>query len=187
MHGAIRDEWASLGWEFGFLGFPTTNETAAPDGVGRFNTFQGGSVYWNPATGAHEVHGAIGAEYGSPRRPVVVGLGYPTSDEFSIFGRRGSALFQHGAIYLEPATGVSSQLIDAPGRVRDVRRPTAGSDLAEVGGLRDARRRTADDQRDLLVVAEVDRGGAGERLLATVHVERDARARACSRWRRTSA
>ena len=52
-----------LGWERSFLGYPLTDETATPDGVGRYNHFQGGSIYWTPATGAHEVHGAIRGQW----------------------------------------------------------------------------------------------------------------------------
>src|SRR5262249_42867954 len=59
VHGAIRGKWSSLGWERSFLGYPLTDETSTPDHVGRYNHFQGGSVYWTPGTGAHEVHGAI--------------------------------------------------------------------------------------------------------------------------------
>ena len=50
--GAIRDKWAELGWERSFLGYPTTDEWPTPDGVGRFNDFQGGSIRWHPDTGA---------------------------------------------------------------------------------------------------------------------------------------
>jgi uncharacterized protein with LGFP repeats len=41
VHGAIRDKWAALGWQPGFLGYATTDETGTPDGVGGFNHFQG--------------------------------------------------------------------------------------------------------------------------------------------------
>lgn len=51
VHGSIRGKWGSLGWERGFLGYPVTDETGTPDGVGRFNHFQGGSIYWSPQTG----------------------------------------------------------------------------------------------------------------------------------------
>ena len=47
VHGDIRGKWADLGWERSFLGFPVTDETGTPDGVGRFNHFQGGSIYWS--------------------------------------------------------------------------------------------------------------------------------------------
>lgn len=80
VHGAIRIKWAQLGGERGFLGFPTTDETVTPDRRGRFNHFQGGSIYWTPETGAHEVHGAIlgkWANLGWERSR----MGYPISDE----------------------------------------------------------------------------------------------------------
>jgi hypothetical protein len=64
VHGAIRDEWRLLGSEQSFLGYPVTDETGAPDGVGRFNHFQEGSIYWTPGSGAHEIHGASGASIG---------------------------------------------------------------------------------------------------------------------------
>jgi uncharacterized protein with LGFP repeats len=47
VHGAIREKWASLGSEQ-FLGYPKTDERTTPDGVGRYNHFQKGSIYWHP-------------------------------------------------------------------------------------------------------------------------------------------
>ncbi len=44
-HGAIRNKSGEMGFEVGFLGFPVTDETKTPDGVGRFSHFEGGSVY----------------------------------------------------------------------------------------------------------------------------------------------
>lgn len=96
VHGSIRDRWAGLGWEQGFLGFPVTGELATPDGVGRFNHFEGGSIYWTPWTDSHVVHGAIEAQWaalGWERGP----LGYPTSDEYAVPGGRRST-FEHGAL-----------------------------------------------------------------------------------------
>jgi uncharacterized protein with LGFP repeats len=105
VHGDIRAKWASMGWERSFLGYPLTDETTTPDGVGRFNHFQGGSIYWTPQTGAHEVHGAIRqrwAELGWERGF----LGYPTSDELLTEDGTGRySEFQHGSIYWSPATG----------------------------------------------------------------------------------
>ena len=45
IHGGIRLKWVGLGAEEGFLGFPVTDETGTPDGRGRFNHFEGGSIY----------------------------------------------------------------------------------------------------------------------------------------------
>ncbi|HEY3262787.1 MAG TPA: N-acetylmuramoyl-L-alanine amidase, partial [Pseudonocardiaceae bacterium] len=39
VHGAIKSKWAALGWEWSVLGYPITDETATPDGVGRYNHF----------------------------------------------------------------------------------------------------------------------------------------------------
>ena len=75
------------------------------DGVGRFNHFQNGSIYWTAAIGPHEVHGAIGghwAQLGWERSA----LGYPTSDEQGTpdgVGRYN--YFQNGAIYHTAALG----------------------------------------------------------------------------------
>ena len=84
IHGDIRELWASMGWETCFLGYPTTDETVTPDGVGRFNHFEHGSIYWTAETGAHEVHGDIRdkwAESEWERGP----LGYPLTSEFRTF------------------------------------------------------------------------------------------------------
>ncbi|MFF2347899.1 polysaccharide deacetylase family protein, partial [Pseudarthrobacter sp. NPDC058119] len=103
IHGSIGGHYAELGGPAGFLGFPLTDETGTPDGVGRFNHFAGGSIYWSPATGAREVHGAIRAQWAA------LGwehsrLGYPISDEYGITGGRRSD-FQHGSILWHEASG----------------------------------------------------------------------------------
>jgi uncharacterized protein with LGFP repeats len=81
VHGAIRAKYLALGAEASVLGYPTTDETGTPDGIGRFNHFEGGSIYWTANTGAWEVHGLIRgfwAANGWERNP---NLGYPISDE----------------------------------------------------------------------------------------------------------
>lgn len=80
IHGAILVKWTSLGFERSLLGYPAGDETGTPDGIGRFNAFQRGMIYWTPATGAHEIHGDIlgkWATLGFERSF----LGYPVSDE----------------------------------------------------------------------------------------------------------
>jgi hypothetical protein len=96
VHGLIRDAWAALGWEAGFVGYPITDETTTPDGAGRYNVFQGASIYWSPATGAHEVHGHIRDRYAQLGWEAGE-LGYPTSDEYAVDGGRRSD-FEHGSI-----------------------------------------------------------------------------------------
>jgi hypothetical protein len=51
VHGAIRDLWASMGWEQSWLGYPISDEQDAPGG-GRISYFQGGSISWTPQGGA---------------------------------------------------------------------------------------------------------------------------------------
>jgi uncharacterized protein with LGFP repeats len=105
VHGLIRARWQSLGWERSFLGYPTTDETACPDGVGRFNHFQGGSIYWSPSTGAWEVHGAIRSKYSSMGWERSL-LGYPLTNEMTCPDGVGKYNhFQRGSIYWSPSTG----------------------------------------------------------------------------------
>jgi hypothetical protein len=53
VHGAIRDKWASLGWERSQLGYPTSDEFAVTGG--RQNNFQNGSITWFSATNTTQV------------------------------------------------------------------------------------------------------------------------------------
>jgi hypothetical protein len=96
VHGTIRDKWAELGWESGILGYPVSDETETPDAIGRYNVFEHGSIYWTPATGAHEVHGAIRDKWAEVGWESGV-LGYPVSDEYAVSGGRRND-FEHGSI-----------------------------------------------------------------------------------------
>ncbi|MGW1817559.1 LGFP repeat-containing protein [Streptomyces sp. NPDC002125] len=96
VHGDIRLQYARLGGSGNFLGYPVTDESPCPDGVGRFNHFEGGSIYWTPETGAHEVHGPIRqtwADMGWERSF----LRYPVSDEMGPPERRNNR-FQGGHV-----------------------------------------------------------------------------------------
>ena len=115
LHGAIHHKWASLGWEQSVLGYPTTDETTTPDGIGHYNHFQYGSIYWTPATGACELHGAIHHKWVSLGGEQSV-LGYPTTDETTTpdgIGRYNH--FEHGSIYWTPDTGAC----ELHGAIRD--------------------------------------------------------------------
>jgi len=104
IQGAIKAKWAQDQWETGFLGYPLTDERTTPDGTGRYNHLQGGSLYWTPTAGAHSVQGAIRdswAAQGWERGP----LGYPTSDEYPVPGGRQSD-FQGGTLFWDATTGV---------------------------------------------------------------------------------
>ncbi|MFI6301952.1 PQQ-dependent sugar dehydrogenase [Amycolatopsis thailandensis] len=85
--GRIWQKWGSLGWET-FFGYPTTDETATPDGVGRYNHFSAnGSIYWSPSTDAFEIHGSIRDRYKALGWQD--GLGYPITDETGTPGGTG--------------------------------------------------------------------------------------------------
>ncbi|HSC52064.1 MAG TPA: hypothetical protein VLC98_00470 [Phnomibacter sp.] len=106
VHGAIRARYSSLGWERSFLGYPLTNESTCPDGVGKYNHFQGGSIYWHPTTGAWEVHGAIRAHWAS-KGWERSSFGYPISNETVVYSGAGRiSHFQRGSIYWSPIQGV---------------------------------------------------------------------------------
>lgn len=49
VHGAIRDKYASLGWESSYLGYPTTDEI---QGNTRYNNFEHGTIMWTMDQGA---------------------------------------------------------------------------------------------------------------------------------------
>ncbi|MGX1776639.1 NucA/NucB deoxyribonuclease domain-containing protein [Nocardia brasiliensis] len=92
--GAIRDKWGETGWEGGYLGYPTSDETGTPDGAGRFNRFERGVIYWTPQFGPHPVSGGIlnkwafsGYEQGS--------WGYPTADQI-VNGSNSRQQFEYG-------------------------------------------------------------------------------------------
>ncbi|WP_127781762.1 NlpC/P60 family protein [Rhodococcus sp. X156] len=105
VHGSIRDKWAALGWEGGALGFPTTGEAGTPTKAGAFNHFQGGSIYWSPATGAHEVRGAIRERWAGLGWETSA-LGFPTSDEYVVAeGRRTD--FQGGSVIWTAASNTT--------------------------------------------------------------------------------
>lgn len=100
-HGFIRDEFKNTGWEAGPLGYPKTDELVTPDGVGRYNEFQNGSIYWTEKTGAHPIYGEIYAKWASLDYEKGK-LGYPTSTEYGVPGGRQSD-FEHGWITWDSA------------------------------------------------------------------------------------
>jgi hypothetical protein len=80
VHGDIRAKYNALGGADGLLGIPETDERGTPDGIGRFNHFKGGSIYWTPRTGPMAVRGAVRdfwASTGWERGP----FGYPVQDQ----------------------------------------------------------------------------------------------------------
>ncbi|NAZ86330.1 excalibur calcium-binding domain-containing protein [Kineococcus indalonis] len=105
VHGAFYGYWAGQGFERGPLGYPLTNEQPAAAG-GVFQVFQGGTLYWSPATGAHKVSGSfyqLWASLGWERSF----LGFPISEELPAAGGVFQR-FQGGTLYWSPATGAHS-------------------------------------------------------------------------------
>ncbi|GAC1649049.1 MAG: N-acetylmuramoyl-L-alanine amidase [Mycobacterium sp.] len=104
VYGAIGAHYGALGGSAGFLGSPVTCEANDPTNTGRFNDFQGGSIYWSPASNAWEVHGAIRGHW------LALGgtsfNGFPATDESptpNVFGRYNH--FQNGSVYWSPSSG----------------------------------------------------------------------------------
>ncbi|MCB5190499.1 hypothetical protein LG198_07150 [Methylobacillus arboreus] len=106
--GAIGAKYAALGGAGGFLGRPLTDELGAPDGIGRYNHFEGGSIYWTSKTGAWSVQGPIRNQWAT------LGwerswLGYPISDQGPRTGGGYQSRFQGGYIYWTKAKGAWTQ------------------------------------------------------------------------------
>jgi uncharacterized protein with LGFP repeats len=162
VHGLIRDKWASLGFEKGFLGYPLSDETITPDKEGRFNLFQGGAIYWSQKSGAHEVHGLIREKWdslngiGSPLHIKLtrVHLGYPISDETVLPDKVGRCnLFQNGSIYWSPSTGahvVQNGAIISKWFTMGSARGKLGYPIADEGTSPDGKGRTSEFQHGFI-------------------------------------
>ena len=101
VHGGIGARYSTIGSESGYIGLPTSDETAIPNGV--YQQFQNGRIYWSSKTGARDVHGAIQKRYldlGSDSGF----LGFPISNEVQIYGGVYQQ-FQNGRIYWSSKTG----------------------------------------------------------------------------------
>jgi LGFP repeat len=114
--GLIRDKWTQLGAENGPLGCALMNETPTREikieDKGRYNDFEGGSIYWHPRTSswhpvpqAYMVTGLIRDKWKDLDAEMSI-LGYPVTDETDTPDRTGRYNhFEHGSIYWTPATG----------------------------------------------------------------------------------
>ncbi|WP_236834614.1 DUF3152 domain-containing protein [Blastococcus sp. KM273129] len=107
----VEARYRELGQGGSLLGLPVTWEHVAPDQVGRYQHYSrpdGGSIYWTPSTGAHEIYGQIwqrwaqlGWEQGPLGYPVTGELGTPDGHgRYNHFSRPGGA-----SIYSTLATG----------------------------------------------------------------------------------
>jgi hypothetical protein len=124
--GAIAVLYEKVGAERGTLGYPTATPRSAPDGTGRYSSFQRGRISWHPSTGAHWLGSALTARYGQ------LGaeggrLGYPTVDETGVAGSR-TARFQKGRI-VHLASGANVEVYD----VIDAAYARAGGEAGVLG------------------------------------------------------
>lgn len=102
--GAIEKKYDSLGGPASFLRMSTGPIHVTGDGKGQYVSYQGGTIYWSSASGAHAMPTFVRDKYvqaGGVRGY----LGYPTSDRVSGLRNGGwIQLFQHGAITDSPQT-----------------------------------------------------------------------------------
>lgn len=113
--GLIRDKWATLNYERGALGWPSTNEQPTSDSRARFNDFDGGSIYWSPSTGARVVLQGIRDKWsdaGLSTGP----FGLPTGDEYDYFGGKAQD-FEGGRLTF--ASNAGEDIEDDSGPVTD--------------------------------------------------------------------
>jgi hypothetical protein len=79
--GAAGRPIAARAQEDSLLGFPAQDGRHTSDGVGEHQAFGDGHIFWHPATGGFEVHGAILEKYNNLLCGPAGPLGYPTSNE----------------------------------------------------------------------------------------------------------
>lgn len=111
-------KWGEHGYESGFLKYPTTDEIVLSDG-GRRQEFQGGSIYFSFATGAHNIQGLIRTKWLS-LGGTTGALKYPVSDELPVGGSLASTYsrMQHfqgqTTLLYNPTTGQVDQMTYTP-------------------------------------------------------------------------
>ncbi|QDW64161.1 hypothetical protein FFI11_018120 [Oerskovia sp. KBS0722] len=100
MIGGFLSRWESDSGVHG-LGYPTSDESRAADGVGSILTFRRGAreavLLWHPNTGVNAIGGAVKNAWS--RSGGVLGLGYPLADEAQTPDKSGSfAEFRRGSL-----------------------------------------------------------------------------------------
>jgi uncharacterized protein with LGFP repeats len=121
VYGAIEAEYLVTAKETDYygrnvqalLGAPTSDEMNVPGVPGaRVNTFQGGAIYYSPATGAHVMYGAIYNYYVNQLGgPLYDNIGLPTQDERPMPGGRITYLQNGKEIIWTPKGGA---VLEAP-------------------------------------------------------------------------
>ncbi|MFD1714005.1 LGFP repeat-containing protein [Amnibacterium flavum] len=81
--GETGAAYARNGSETGALGWPTNQQRCGLPRNGCYQDFEGGSIHWSPAGGAHATSGAI-RSYWAAQGWENSSLGYPTGDAVTI-------------------------------------------------------------------------------------------------------
>jgi uncharacterized protein with LGFP repeats len=106
--GAINARYVAAGGPSGPLGFPLADLGGPMQNSGWGQQFQGGSIYWTAATGAHTVTGPIRDKWAASGWEAGA-LGYPTTDTIGPMGLGGyGQQFANGSIYWTAGTGAHS-------------------------------------------------------------------------------
>lgn len=95
IEGKILEKWIETGEEKGPLGYPATDEEGTPDGVGRYNRFALGMIYWHPQHGAHWLNPLVATVWGKHGWEQSK-WGYPVQDSQPLPQAQDSQRFEHG-------------------------------------------------------------------------------------------
>ncbi len=145
VHGDIRAKYNVFGAANGVLGLPAADETGTPDGIGRFNHFEGGSIYWTLNTGPMMVRGVIRDMWAAQGWENSSQFGYPVIDYLTTTGNPPEHWngFQNGGIYSKNNIAAEALVAEiAPQDLTDLVRKTfdkalkaADPDLGIEGGV----------------------------------------------------
>jgi uncharacterized protein with LGFP repeats len=124
--GASAEKYKELGGCDSPLGRPTSDELPTADGIGRYNTFENGSIYWKPEAGAHAVMGAIRDKWKALGWEIKW-VGYPTTDEIAS-GNGHYNVFEGASIYSSPQAGTH----EVHGTIRE-KYKSIGAEKSELG------------------------------------------------------
>ena len=98
LKGAIRTKWKALGWERGYSKLPISDEKCGLKNRGCFQRFEGSSIHWTSASGAHATKRGSAIQKAWKSQSYERGrLGYPTSEEFT-WGKYVRQEFQGGYV-----------------------------------------------------------------------------------------
>lgn len=97
--GKIREVWQKFGFEFGPLGFPTSNiETTSATGIS-YQYYSGGAIVGDDKHGYYESRGKIREAWANQRFEFGK-LGFPTSNIYDAGANLKAQSYEHGIIYL---------------------------------------------------------------------------------------